>query len=99
MEIGTWSNEMAANINNDGLGSDDEWSGNFPSNIDLCSSSKSSLTLTLSMGKRSQFSKFIPLQRTSVTDRQRHGVRALQTSSTITITRIRNVCPTRTTTF
>lgn len=44
MEIGTWSNEMAANINN-GETSDDDWTGNFPSNIDLCSSSKSELSI------------------------------------------------------
>ncbi|KAJ6640017.1 Endoribonuclease Dcr-1 [Pseudolycoriella hygida] len=43
LEIGTWSNEMAANINRDEFMNRDDWTGNFPPNIDLCSSSKTNI--------------------------------------------------------
>lgn len=42
MEIGTWSNDMAANIksnthNGDGDDDDDSWDGILPPNINMCS--------------------------------------------------------------
>lgn len=44
MEIGTWSNEMADNIKmNYEDGSDEEWGGILPPNVNMCSSNQSKL--------------------------------------------------------
>lgn len=40
MEIGTWSNAMAENIDMNGNSSEDEWNGMLPSNISICSRNK-----------------------------------------------------------
>lgn len=40
MEIGTWSNEMAENIDMDGSMSEEDW-GILPPNINMCSRDKS----------------------------------------------------------
>lgn len=46
MEIGTWSNDMAANMKSNGIDDDsdeDDWNGILPPNINLCSSGNSKL--------------------------------------------------------
>lgn len=40
LEIGTWSNAMAENIDMNGNSSEDEWNGMLPSNISICSRNK-----------------------------------------------------------
>lgn len=40
MEIGTWSNAMAENIDVDGNSSDEEYSAVLPPNINICSRNK-----------------------------------------------------------
>lgn len=40
MEIGTWSNAMAENIDMNENSSEDEWNGMLPSNISICSRNK-----------------------------------------------------------
>lgn len=40
MEIGTWSNAMAANMDMNGNSSEDEWNSMLPSNISICSRNK-----------------------------------------------------------
>lgn len=40
MEIGTWSNAMAANIDLNGNSSEDEWNSMLPPNISICSRNK-----------------------------------------------------------
>lgn len=44
MEIGTWSNEMAENIDMDDSLSEEDW-GILPPNINICSSDKSKYLL------------------------------------------------------
>lgn len=45
MEIGTWSNAMAANIEMNGNSSEDEWNGMLPPNISICSRNKCKMSL------------------------------------------------------
>lgn len=40
MEIGTWSNTMAENIDLNGNSSEDEWNGALPPNLSICSRNK-----------------------------------------------------------
>lgn len=49
MEIGTWSNAMAENIELNGNSSEDEWERALPPNISICSRNNRKLFLTLFM--------------------------------------------------